>query len=177
METFIPPKDLVDNPHYSAQRRAALADLQDAWIDAPIVEHIRTLNSLPHCFTLQCCYGHFLTSGQADPHNLEPLPVAEVPGSVEYRIAYLALCVENSTAGRELLEVLSEVTAIDPENVQFGCATWFWERQVNSYVLQVEPDRFKDADRAVLDYEEALHIEKTRHAFFDQVQHRLRTVI
>jgi hypothetical protein len=61
---------------------------------------------------------------------------------------------------------LKEVTAIDPENIQFCCAEWFWDRQVNSYALQVEPDRFKRQDRATVGLQEALKIEKIRNLFF-----------
>ena len=67
------------------------------------------------------------------------------------------------------METLWEITALDPENVQFFCAEWFWERQVNSYALQVMPGRFKHLDSAVLPYEEALLIEKLRHAFFQRL--------
>jgi hypothetical protein len=174
METFTQAKQLVSNPQYAAQRRAALEDLQEAAIDAPLVELMQQLNRLPYCFTLQCCYGHFVYPGRDDPHNLEPLPATAPPGGVEYRIAYLALCVENSPSGKGLLELLKEVTAIDPDNVQFGCATWFWERQVNSYVLQVEPDRYKHQDRADLGYEEALHIENLRNEFLARLGESLR---
>ena len=68
--------------------------------------------------------------------------------------------------GKELFRVLKEINAINPENVQFCCAEWFWKRQVNSYVLQVEPDRFKYKDTAELDFKEALYIEKIRNDFF-----------
>jgi hypothetical protein len=71
--------------------------------------------------------------------------------------------------GRGLFESLKEITAIDLENVQFCCAEWFWKRQVNSYALQVEPDRFKRKDTAILDFKEALHIEKIRNEFFIQL--------
>ena len=59
-----------------------------------------------------------------------------------------------------------EITDIDPENIQFGCAEWFWGKNTNSYALQVEPDRFKYKDTALIDFREALHIEKTRNTFF-----------
>jgi len=85
---------------------------------------------------------------------------------VEYRIAYIAFCIENSPLGRGLFESLKEITVIDPENVQFCCAKWFWKIQVNSYALQVEPDRFKRKDTATVDFKEALHIEKVRNEFF-----------
>jgi hypothetical protein len=35
--------------------------------------------------------------------------------------------------------------------------------------MQVEPDRFKHNDRALLDYTEALYIEKIRNKFFVQL--------
>jgi hypothetical protein len=174
METFIEPKELVENPHYAQQRRKALHGLHDAMLDAPIVDLVHRLNELPHCFTLQSCYGHFLYEGQDDPHHLGALPVTCAIARVEYRIAYLAFCVENSASGKELLAALQGITSIDPGNVQFGCATWFWERQINSYVLQVEPDRFKHQDRAVLDYSEALQIVQARDAFLAQLQELLR---
>jgi len=61
---------------------------------------------------------------------------------------------------------LKEIPAIDPENIQFCCAEWFWKRQVNSYALQLEPDRFKLKDTAIVDLKEAMHIEKIRDEFF-----------
>lgn len=169
METFTEPKQLVDNPHYQEQRQKIMAGLSDDMIDAPILGLIKAFNKLSCCFTLQCCYGHFLYKGQRNPHNFEPLPAENSIGKVEYKIAYIAFCVENSGSGRQLLEALKQITDIDPSNIQFCCAEWFWNKQVNSYALQVEPDRFKHEDRAKLDYREALHIEKTRIAFFDQL--------
>jgi hypothetical protein len=141
-------------------------------IDEPIVGLIRDINKQPHCFTLQCCYGHFVYEGQNDPNNLDPLPVTDTIGEVEYRIAYICLCIENSTAGRGFLKILNGITEIDPENIQFCCAEWFWERHLNTYALQVEPDRFKRQDTAEIDYKEALHIEKIRNEFF----HKLREI-
>ena len=100
METFMEPKELVENQHYHSQRKEGLSGLNDGMIDKPIIELINALNKLPHCFTLQCCYGHFIYNGQNDPHNLEPLQIADTIARVEYRIAYIAFCIENSTAGR-----------------------------------------------------------------------------
>jgi hypothetical protein len=37
---------------------------------------------------------------------------------------------------------------------------------MNSYALQVEPYRFKHNDKAILEFKEALHIEKIRNTFF-----------
>ncbi len=166
METYTEPKELVANPLYQEQRQKSLAGLSDDMIDDPIVELISKFNRLPHCFTLQSCYGHFVFDGKDDPYNLEPLPVTDTISLVEYKIAYVCFCIENSSAGRGFLKILKNITDIDPENVQFCCAEWFWKEQVNSYVLQVEPDRFKHQDTAELDYAEALRIEKIRKQFY-----------
>jgi len=132
LETFIEPKELVENPEYHDQRRRTLASLNDGMIDAPIIELIHGFNRLPYCYTLQCCYGHFIFNGQTDLHNLKPLPITDIIFKVEYRIAYVCLCIENSKPGKNFLQALQEITAIDPENIQFCCADWFWKRQVNS---------------------------------------------
>jgi hypothetical protein len=166
VETFTELKELAENPHYQDQRQRSLAGLSDEMIDAPIIDLINDFNKLPYCFTLQSCCGHFLYNGQNDSYNLEPLPITDTIAKVEYRIAYIAFCIENSVSGRELFDSLKEITAIDPDNVQFCCAEWFWKRQVNSYALQVEPDRFKRKDTAIVDFKEALHIEKIRNEFF-----------
>ena len=169
METFIKPKKMVENPRYRHQRRKALAGLREEELDAPIIELVRTFNRLPHCFTLQSCYGHFVCAGQQDPANLKPLPAVEPVGGIEYRLAYICICVQPNPAGKGLLEALKAITAVDPQHIQFGCATWFWEKQVNSYALQVQPDRFKHQDTAMLAYREALHVEKIRNRFFAEV--------
>jgi hypothetical protein len=166
METFTELRDFVANPHYQEHRQKSLAGLTGDMIDAPIIELINDINKLPYCFTVQCCYGHFLFNGRNDPNNLDPLPVTHAIDRVEYRIAYIAFCIDNSDSGRMLFDHLSQVTFMDPENIQFCCAEWFWKRQVNSYVLQVEPDRFRHQDTAILDYEKALAIEKLRNDFF-----------
>lgn len=168
METYIPPKTLVKNPEYGEQRKKYLSGLSDAMVDAPIIDVIRGLNALPYCFTLQCCYGHFVHKGQTDLNNLEPLPKENTMAgiTIRYRIAYIAFCVEFSQAGTAFLETLKPITAIDPDNIQFFSAEWFWRQNVNSYALQVEPGRFKDRDWVDLAYEEALEIERVRNAFF-----------
>jgi hypothetical protein len=132
VETFTELKELVENPHYQDQRQKSLAGLNNGMIDVPIIELINGINKLPYCFTLQSCYGHFIYTGQNDSQNLESLPITDSIARVEYRIAYICLCVENSDLGRGLLVALNEVTTIDPENIQFCCAEWFWKRQVNS---------------------------------------------
>lgn len=164
----------MENPLFQDQRQKNLAGLSDDMIDKPIIDVINAFNKLPHCFTLQSCYGHFIYCGQNDPHNLEILPITDTITRVEYRIAYIAFCIDKSDQGRQLLDDLKGITIIDPENIQFGCAEWFWKRQVNSYALQVEPDRFKFKDKAVLDYKEALRIEKIRNEFFIRLEELLQ---
>ncbi len=166
METFTELKEFVVNPHYQAQRQNCLRNLNIDLIEAPIINHINGFNRLPYCFTLQSCFGHFIYDNHHDVHSLESLPVKDTITQVRYRIAYVTLCIENSISGRRLLEALKRISAIDPENVQLCCAEWFWKRQVNSYVLQVEPDRFKRNDIATFGYKEALYIEKVRNELF-----------
>jgi len=141
--------------------------LEHVEIDRPIIDVVRAFNRLPHCFTLQSCYGHFLWSPCQGPYNLERLPSEELGGLIEYRIAYLALCLDNSETGRALLRDLKLVVRLDPDCVQFGSADWFWAKQVNSYVLQVEPLRFQDQDHTTLAFQEARHIECVRGRFFE----------
>ena len=166
METFTELKELAENPHYKVQKQKTLCDLTDDMIDMPIIDLINGFNKLSYCFTLQSCYGHFVYNSQKNTHNLEPLPVKGAIAKVEYRIAYIAFCIENSLFGRELFDSLNKITAIDPNNVQFCCAEWFWKRHINSYALQVEPDRFKRKDTAIIDFKEALYIEEVRNIFF-----------
>ena len=158
---------MVDSPLYEEQREKALGQLDLSIIDAPIVEMIRTFSEFPYCFTLQSCCGHFLCGNQKDSRNIDQLTGSKTTSSVEYRIAYLALCIRNSDRGRQLLEDLRAIPSIDSEYVQFGCAEWFWQTHVNSYVLQVDPIRHKKKDKVVIGFKEALHVEKIRTGFFD----------
>jgi hypothetical protein len=174
VETFTAPKAFCVNPDFRLQREKQLETLEAAEIDAPVADIVDAFSRLPHCFTLQSCYGHFIYAGQEDPHNLEPLPALAVTARVEYKIAYVALCIDNSSPGRRLREALEEIPGIDPEYIQFGSAEWFWERQVNSFALQVEPDRLKHQDRAVLAWEEALRVERIRNIFFDRIRELLQ---
>ena len=174
METYVESKEFVDNPAYDRQRKKYLRSLDMGIIDAPLVEIVRGFTRLPYCFTLQSCCGHFLYGSQTDPHNLERLPVSDSTDSVEYRLAYLAMCIQDSASGRMLYEGLKGLPAIDPEYVQFGCADWFWERQVNSYVVQVEPQRHMAEDTCSIGYQEALHIQETRDRFLAGIDDLLR---
>lgn len=165
METFTQLNEFVEHPHYLEQRREHLSKLALDTIDAPIVDLISGFAQLPYCFTLQSCYGHFLYGDQKNPGNLEPLPVSSGITTVEYRIAYIAVCIQNSDLGRALFDDLGDIPTIDPAYIQWGCAEWFWKTHPNSYVLQVEPERLMNKDSVSVDYQEALHIEKTKNEF------------
>lgn len=169
METFAKPRPFVDNPNFSSDRQVAVGKLLTAIIDAPIRRLITRFSCLPCCFTLQCCFGHFLPEGEDDEDNLEPLPTTDV-GPVKYRIAYLALCIENSSAGRDLYSGLEEIAALDPQYIQFGSPDWFWSRHRNSYAVQVEPIKFATSDTAIIKYKEALTVQKVRGQFFDRLE-------
>ncbi len=173
METYTESRPLVGNPLYQEQRAESLRRLDFDTIDVPIADIVKGLAELLYCFALQSCYGHFLGNDQSDPKNLEPVANLDKALDVEYRIAYIALCIQNNEEGERLLTDLEGLTRIDPDYIQFGCAEWFWERQVNSYVLQVEPERYKMRDKAVVSFQEALHIERVRDRFF----HELRKMV
>ena len=169
METFTDVKSLVDNPDFKRQRRQSLDRIDFDSIDQPISGLIQHISKLDVCFTLQSCWGHFVYKDQKDSHNLELLPADPISGEIEYRIAYLAICLENSQKGERLLNQLKRVESVDKHNIQLGCADWFWSRQVNSYALQVEPERFKYQDSIRTDYQEALVLQKVKHAFFKRL--------
>ena len=173
MKTFTELRELTENPNYHIQRQKCLRHLSDNMIDIPIIKIIKGLNKLPYCFTLQSCYGHFTYDGQNDSHNFESLPINGTIGTIRYRIAYIALCLEKSLAGKEFFLALKKIPSLSPENIQLCCAEWFWKKQINSYVLQVEPDRFKHEDTADIDLKEALLIETIRNKFFAQLNELL----
>jgi hypothetical protein len=89
--------------------------------------------------------------------------------TVRYRLAYLAICLQNNIRGRELYSDLKELAADNPDYIQFGSADWFWERMVNTYCIQLEPERLKNKDSGVITMEEALHLETLREDFFKRL--------
>ena len=165
LETFTGAKAFVESRRYSENRRDSLAAIDLSSIDEPIVDIVAGFAALPHCFTLQCCYGHFICGSGQNPHSLAPIPI-DYRGPVRYRIAYIAFCLENSSRGRALRDALSLVTAIDGDYVQLGSPDWFWGQWVKSYVLQVEPIAQQLQDEFVLGVAEALHTQKVRDLFF-----------
>ncbi len=172
METFTEAKPFVENPQYFQDRRDALAALDGSSIDKPILDIIDGFSQLTQCFTQQSCYGHFLSAHGQDPHNLNPIP-SQKTDWIEYRIAYLAFCIDNSPPGKALYDGLARISESDPAYIQFGSAEWFCERHVNSYALQVEPVRYKTKDKITLEYTEALEVQKRRDIFFRKVRELL----
>ena len=159
----------METSGYAHARQRSIAVLDLASIDDPIKDIVEGFASLPHCFTLQCCYGHFICSPEQDQHNLEPIPFG-FPGSTRYRIAYVSFCLENSLRGRALRQSLAQLTAVDPDYVQFGSADWFWERWANSYVLQVEPEAHMLKDEAILGPAQARHTQGVRDLVFRELR-------
>lgn len=148
---------MVADPRFGAKRAQTLRGLDLEAVDPPMIDIVVALSRATHCFTLQCCHGHFLRG----PDELTELAaLAELPPetTITYRLAYLAVCVEPGPRGEGLLADLRGVAASEPALAQFGCADWFWRRWVNSYVLQVEPERFKLRDAADMGVDEALRV-------------------
>jgi hypothetical protein len=169
METFAPAQLFVHNPGYRDNCEQAKTALDLNAVDAPIRAIITAFNKLCYCYTLQCCYGHFLHATQSDLHNMERLPGHAV-GLVHYRIAYLALCLEDSAPGIHLFSLLEQVPEIGTGYIQFGSPRWFWEQHPNSYALQVEPERFCERDTATIEYPEALRVQNVRDRFFKRLE-------
>lgn len=170
MQTFTKAKHFVDYPHYQEKREEALSRLDLQTIDRPIVDIIKDISTITHCFSLQSCYGHFVHKGQRNRMNVDPLSNYDESSRIEYKIAYIALCIQNNDLGRKLYQDLKAITKIDPDNIQFGSATWFWQTHVNSYVVQVEPDRYKKEDKAFVNINEALHLEIVKNQMFERLR-------
>lgn len=166
METYISPPAMIDCSTFQRDRRIVLDTLDSDLIDAPIAALINRLNKLPYLFTLQCCHGHFLSCGGEDVQRLEMVSSISGIDKIEYRLAYIAFCIENSSSGRSFLKQLATIPLTDPDYIQFCSASWFWEQLANTYVLQVMPERIKDRDFSRLDYSEARKVEKVRDTFF-----------
>lgn len=164
METYTEYKPWVHHPNFKADRAVALDNLDLTLIDHPLIQLVKHINSLPYVFTLQCCSGHFITKDGKEIANFE---LSETEVRVKYRLAYIAFCIENSLAGKNVRQRLMEIPlSIDADKVQFCSAQWFWEQWPNSYALQIMPKRFRDQDTAQIEYMEAREIQKVRDEFF-----------
>jgi hypothetical protein len=170
MQTFTEPKPFVEHPDFAKQRDASRRRLDYRDIDPPLRDLVRGFARLDFCFTLQCCYGHFVHDLQPDKHNTDPLPTAAALSDIEYRMAYMAFSVENGERGRSFVDGLAKLRDIDPEYVQFGSSDWFRARHPNLFVVQVEPERFQYEDSCRVDFGEALRIERVRNRFFQEIQ-------
>lgn len=164
METFIPHKPFTTHPTFKEDRSEALRSLDPSAIDPPLRSLVNSINSCPELFTLQCCHGHFVAE---NGRELTKAGEGNRTESFVYRVAYLAVCIADSEVGREARAHLMSLPArVDPENVQFGSARWFWDQWPNSCVVQVMPERFKDLDKARISYAESRQVETIRDAFF-----------
>lgn len=171
MQTYTEIRPFVHDPIFEKKRKESLIELEDLLesnsIDIPIIDIVRGFMRIPYCFTMQSCYGHFVHDYNRDDNNVEPISkFSDEDLEIRYRIAYMAFCLQNNDSGKRLFNDLKIISEIDPKNIQFGSADWFWKRCVNSYVLQVEPERNRFEDSLIISKEEANHIEKIRDQFF-----------
>ena len=167
METYTACKSFVDAPDFKENRRYALDNLEVDSIDLPLVPLIQKINRLPYVFSLQCCHGHFLSKDSKEMNILESL---EAETSVKYRLAYIAVCMENNFSGRRFQQKLMTIPRIiNRDKVQFCSAQWFWDQWPNSYAIQVMPERFKTFDCARIRSAEARQIAKIRDACFSHI--------
>jgi len=175
METFVEARPFVPDPEFETTRESGIRAVRElivqGEIDPPLVPIIEDFAQVPHCYTVQSCFGHFVHEYEPDARNIaSPEAYTGKIAEVEYRIAYMAFCIRECDPGRRLCHDLSSITRIDPGCIQFGCAEWFWERQVNTYVIQVEPERFRYRDSVVVDLAEALHLEAVRDRFMGELE-------
>jgi len=179
METFTPPRPFVSHPDYrhdrGRYRKGLVREIERKAIDPPLLPLVRECMCVPHCFTLQCCYGHFVHAGEPDKENLAPISrYTRKIGRIEYRIAYIAFCLEDSPEGHGLYSELAGIAGPDPAYIQFGCADWFWEQVPNTYCLQLEPERMKDMDSGDVTWKEAARLEELRGPFFERLMDIMR---
>jgi hypothetical protein len=164
METYTEYNSFTHNPNFKADRQIALDNLDCNLIVPPLLKLLKEINRLPCLFTLQCCHGHFLKKDGKEISNLELLETNE---RVKYRLAYIAICLENSFSGKNFRQKLMSIPlSINQDMIQFCSAQWFWEQWLNTYALQVISKKYKDRDTAQLECAEAKEIEKVRDDFF-----------
>ncbi len=169
MRTFQEEKQPVNNPGFKNKRNSILRSLDIELIDEPIKPLIANIAKLPYCYTIQSCYGHFVHSKQSDLENLIPLDTFTDISEIEYRIAYLAFAIKENSDSIKLLSEIRKLSDIDTEYIHFGSADWFWERHLNSYVIQVEPYRFRFHDSCIVDFTEARRLENVKKKLFEEL--------
>lgn len=175
METYTQAKPMVEDLSYEARRNDSISllknELSAGNIDPPLIDLLRDISKIPHCYTLQSCYGHFVHDLQTDKNNTEPLKkYKDSISQVHYRIAYMAFSIQKSVFGRRFHDDLKKVVEIDPEFIQFGSSDWFWKQVVNTYVVQLEPKRSMSLDSVWVDIDEALYMESLREKFFSEIR-------
>ena len=177
METFTPPRLFVPHPGYLEDRKRAHQDLhkeiEKNAIDPPLLPLINECLAVRCCFTVQCCWGHFVHRLEPDPENLVPLShyknVKDQIGTIRYRIAYLTVCLEDSPAGHEIYHGLERMAEQTPSFIQFGSADWFFSRMPNTWCIQLEPERMKTEDSGPVTWDEAVRIEELKGPFFAEL--------
>lgn len=173
METLTHPKEMVKDGSFAEKRTQALQQLRMSNIDPPIRDIIKDLKRLRHCFTVQSCHGHLIKQNKAGEivQRIDPVALG-LPETGLYQIAYLTLVLENSQAGRQLFQYLSDISLLDDQYFQFGSADWFWNSQgfFNSYVIQVAPYRYRHQDRFCMDCKEAVRWLDARDVFFEEIR-------
>ena len=175
MQAFTEPRAPVPNETFATQRARVLAELDLEGLDCPLRDLVARLAEVPCCFPVESCCGHFVILQGDERRIFDRLPpLTDDITSVLYRVAYLALCVDDSPAGRDLLRELRAVPSIAPERVQFGCVDHHWRRQVNTFVLQVVPWPHRVVDDVLLTPEEARDVEDARRWFFIRLDDLVR---
>ena len=178
MQTFTEPRQLETNPDFAAQREHALAHLDLEALDCPLVDLVQRISAVPWCFPVESCCGHYVIMDGENRRVYDQLPpLGGGANRVLYRVAYLALCVDDSPAGLDLLRDLRAVPSIAPEQVQFGCVDRFWDRQVNSFVLQVVPWAHRFVDDVLLSPAAAAEVEEARSWFFARLDDLVRDLL
>lgn len=166
---------MVEDGRFAASRMKALDDLNLKTLDHQLVDIVRGFSRYPHCYTVQSCYGHLVEPGPDGRSSSLIDPGFPPPRTGLYQLAYLTMVIENSVSGRALYEQLSQFPRMNASFFQWGSGTWFWRDQglLNSYVLQVEPIRFRHFDRFPMDGNEARQWLEAREIFWNALRQLL----
>jgi hypothetical protein len=175
VQAFTEPRIPEPNQDFARQREEALVRLDLEGLDCPLRDLVSRLAEMPCCFPVESCCGHYaiLDGGRRRVFDSLP-PLNGSTTSVLYRVAHVALCLDDSPSGRDLLRELRAVPAIAPERVQFGCVDHLWERQINTFVLQVVPWPHRFVDDVLLLPAEATEVEEARRWFFNRLDDLVR---
>ena len=154
---------MVEDTGFTETRAKILKRLRMSDIDPPIRDIVLAFRSLPYCVTVQSCHGHLLKPGTGSGQGM-------------YQIAYLALVIERTAQGRQLLKGPADIARLDTAFIQLGSAEWFWNDRGlrNSYVIQAEPLRFRHLDRFYMGPPEAVKWGAARTLLFQEVRRLLK---